>query len=36
MAEPTGEGVRVAVLRLRGGHAGDDTLDTGREFWVKR
>lgn len=36
MGEPTREGVRAAVLRLRRGHAGDDTLDTSRVFWVNR
>lgn len=36
MGEPTREGVRTAVLRLRRGHAGDDTLDTSRVFWVNR
>lgn len=36
MEEPTREGVRTAVLRLRRGHAGDDTLDTSRVFWVNR
>lgn len=36
MGEPTREGVRTAVLRLRRGHAGDDTLDTSRVFWEKQ
>ncbi len=36
MGEPTREGMRTAVLRLRRGHAGDDTLGTSRVFWVKR
>lgn len=34
--EPTREGVRTAVLRLRRCHTGDDTLDTSRVFWVNR
>lgn len=33
--EPTREGVRAAVLRLRRSHAGDDTLGTSQVFWVK-
>lgn len=36
MGEPTRQGVRTAVLRLRRGHAWDDTLDTSRVFWVNR
>lgn len=36
MREPTREGMRTAVLRLGRGHAGHDTLDTSRVFWVKR
>lgn len=36
MGEPTREGVRTAVLRLRRGHAGDDTLDTSRVLWINR
>lgn len=36
IGEPTREGVRTAVLRLRGCHAGDDSLDSSRVFWVNR
>lgn len=36
IAEPTREGVRTAVLRLRRGHAGDDTFGTSWIFWVKK
>lgn len=36
MGEPTREGVRTVVLRLRRGHAGDDTLDTSRVLWGKQ
>lgn len=36
MGEPTREGVRATVLRLRRGHAGDDTSDTSRVFWAEQ